>query len=133
MTSVLIVEDHVVFGKALVRLLTEKANVDVVDVVRSAEDALEKLPSMNVDLALIDVSLPTMNGIQLVAAIHKQFPELRCLMLSGHLTPFYVKRSLEAGARGYVLKDDIAGVLEGAERVLDGEIYISTALRSQSG
>jgi DNA-binding NarL/FixJ family response regulator len=133
MTSILVIEDHVVFGKALVRLLTEKANVDVVDVVRSAEEALEKLPSMNVDLALIDVSLPTMNGIQLVTAIHQQFPELRCLMLSGHLTPFYVKRSLEAGARGYVLKDDIAGVLEGVERVLNGDIYISNALRSQSG
>ncbi len=133
MTSVLVIEDHVVFGKALVRLLTEKANVDVVDVIRSAEEALEKLPSINVDLALIDVSLPTMNGIQLVTVIHKQFPELRCLMLSGHLTPFYVKRSLEAGARGYVLKDDIAGVLEGVERVLQGEIYISSALRSQSG
>lgn len=133
MTSILVIEDHVVFGKALVRLLTEKANVDVVDVLRSAEEALEKLPSMNVDLALIDVSLPTMNGIQLVTVLHKQFPELRCLMLSGHLTPFYVKRSLEAGARGYVLKDDIAGVLEGVERVLNGEIYISNALRSQSG
>jgi len=133
MTSVLVIEDHVVFGKALVRLLTEKANVDVVDVVRSAEEALEKLPSMNVDLALIDVSLPTMNGIQLVTTIHQLFPNLRCLMLSGHLTPIYVKRALEAGARGYVLKDDISGVLEGVERVLDGEIYISSALRSQSG
>ncbi|SRR6266487_4396100 len=132
MTSVLVIEDHVVFGKALVRLLTEKANVDVVDVVRSAEEALEKLPSMNVDLVLIDVSLPTMNGIQLVTTIHQLFPNLLCLMLSGHLTPFYVQRSLEAGARGYVLKDDIPGVLEGVERVLEGEIYISSALRSQS-
>ncbi len=131
MASILVIEDHVVFGKALVRLLTEKANVDVLGVVRSAEEALEKLPSMNVDLVLIDVSLPSMNGIQLVNEIHRQFPDMLCLMLSGHLTPFYVKRSLEAGARGYVLKDDIPGVLEGVERVLDGEIYISNALRNQ--
>jgi DNA-binding NarL/FixJ family response regulator len=72
-----------------------------------------------------------MNGIQLVAMIHEMFPRLMCLMLSGHLTPFYVKRSLEAGARGYVLKDDIPGVIEGVRRVLDGEIYISDALRDQ--
>lgn len=132
MASILVIEDHVVFGKALVRLLTEKANVEVVDVVRSAEEALEKLPTLNVDLALIDVSLPTMNGIQLASVIHQKFPDLRCLMLSGHLTPFYVKRSLEAGARGYVLKDDIPGVLEGVERVLEGEIYVSSALRDQN-
>src|SRR6266496_2228768 len=131
MTSILVIEDHVVFGKALVRLLTEKVNAKVIGVVRSAEEALEKLPSLNVDLVLIDVSLPTMNGIQLVNEIHKQFPDMLCLMLSGHLTPFYVKRSLEAGARGYVLKDDISGVLEGVERVLEGEIYISSALRSE--
>jgi DNA-binding NarL/FixJ family response regulator len=63
--------------------------------------------------------------------IHEQVPNILCLMLSGHLTPFYVKRSLEAGARGYVLKDDIPGVLEGVERVLAGEIYVSSALRDQ--
>lgn len=131
MASILVIEDHVVFGKALVRLLTDKANVKVVGVLRSAEEALEKLPSLNVDLILIDVSLPSMNGIQLVNEIHKQYPNIYCLMLSGHLTPFYVQRSLEAGARGYVLKDDIPGVLEGVERVLEGEIYVSTALRNE--
>lgn len=129
MASIMVIEDHTVFGKALVRLLTEKANVDVVGVVRSGEEALEKLSSTNVDLVLVDVSLPTMNGIQLVSRIREQFPGILCLMLSGHLTPFYVQRSLEAGARGYVLKDDIAGVLEGVQRVLGGEIYVSSALR----
>ena len=131
MTSILIIEDHIVFGRALVRLLTDKANVDVIDVIGSGEEALEKLPGLEVDLILIDVSLPTMNGIQLAGLIHEKFPKLLCMMLSGHLTPFYVKRSLEAGARGYVLKDDINGVIEGVKRVLDGEIYVSSALRSQ--
>ena len=131
MVSVLVIEDHIVFGRALVRLLTEKTNVDTVEVVRSGEEALQKLTTLDVDLALVDVSLPTMNGIQLVAEIHQQFPDLRCLMLSGHMTPFYVQRSLDAGARGYVLKDDIAGVIEGVERVLNGDIYISSALRDQ--
>ena len=129
MSSILVVEDHAAFGKALVRLLSEKANLDVVEVIPSGEEALEKLANMDVDLLLIDVSLPKMNGIRLVSMIQEKFPGMRCLMLSGHLTPFYVKRSLEAGARGYVLKDDISGVLEGVERVLNGEIYISKALR----
>ena len=131
MTSILVIEDHLVFAKALVRLLTEQANVEVVGVVGTGEEALARLPHLDVDLILIDVSLPTMNGIQVMSLIHEQFPKLLCMMLSGHLTPFYVQRSLEAGARGYVLKDDIAGVLEGVQRVLDGEIYISSALRDQ--
>jgi DNA-binding NarL/FixJ family response regulator len=129
MSSILVIEDHAAFGKALVRLLSEKTNLEVVGVIPTGEEALEKLPSLDVDLLLIDVSLPKMNGIRLVGLIHEQFPDLRCMMLSGHLTPFYVKRSLEAGARGYVLKDDISGVLEGVEHVLNGEIYVSKALR----
>ena len=129
MSSVLIVEDHSIFGKALVRLLTERMGVKVVGVIGSGEEALEKLPSLQIDLALVDVSLPKMTGIQLVSAINKKFPNVLCLMLSGHLTPFYVQRSLDAGARGYILKDDIPGVLEGVQRVLNGEIYISKALR----
>jgi DNA-binding NarL/FixJ family response regulator len=129
MSSILVIEDHPAFGKALVRLLSEKANLDVVDVVRSGEEALERLPHLNVDLLLIDVSLPKMNGIKLVSLIQEKFPGLLCMMLSGHLTPFYVRRALEAGARGYVLKDDLSGVLEGVDRVLHGEIYVSKALR----
>jgi DNA-binding NarL/FixJ family response regulator len=129
MSTILVIEDHATFGNALVRLLSQKANLDVVGIIPSGEEALEKLPFMDVDLLLIDVSLPKMNGIRLVGMIHEKFPALRCMMLSGHLTPFYVKRSLEAGARGYVLKDDISGVLEGVECVLNGEIYVSKALR----
>jgi DNA-binding NarL/FixJ family response regulator len=129
MSSIIVIEDHEAFGKALVRLLSEKASLTVIEVIPTGEEALEKLPSLEVDLLLIDVSLPKMNGIRLVSMIHEKYPGLRCLMLSGHLTPFYVKRALEAGARGYVLKDDISGVLEGVERVLNGEIYVSKALR----
>ena len=129
MSSIIVIEDHEAFGKALVRLLSEKASLTVIEVIPTGEEALEKLPSLEVDLLLIDVSLPKMNGIRLVSMIHEKYPGLRCLMLSGHLTPFYVKRALEAGARGYVLKDDISGVLEGVERVLNGEIYVSKVLR----
>ena len=130
MYSVLVIEDHATFAKALVRLLSQKSDLTIEAVVQNAEDALEKLAQTKIDLALIDVSLPRMNGIELARMIHERFPELLCLMLSGHLTPFYVQRALEAGARGYVLKEDIPGVLEGIEQVLHGNIYISKALRT---
>jgi len=129
MATILVIEDHAAFGKALVRLLNGKADLEVVGVIQSGEEALEKLRDLDVDLLLIDVSLPKMNGIQVVSKIREKFPGIQCLMLSGHLTPVYVKRALEAGARGYVLKDDIQGVLEGVDSVLKGEVYVSRALR----
>ena len=70
-----------------------------------------------------------MNGIDLVQQIHREFPNIRCLMLSGHMTTNYVKRSLEVGASGYILKDDVKGILEGIRQALDGGIYVSPALR----
>lgn len=129
MTSILIVEDHAILGKALVRLLTEKVDHIRVDIVGSAEEAIEKLPQLHVDVALVDVSLPKMNGIQLVGYLHEKHPELPCLVITGHLIPFYLQRSLEAGARGYVLKDDVVGIVEGVQKVLEGGTYISKALR----
>ena len=129
MSSILIVEDHAILGKALARLLTEKAGENIVAVVGSAEEAIEKIPALQIDLVLVDVSLPNMNGIQLVAYLHQNFPQLACLIITGHMIPFYLHRSLEAGARGYVLKDDVKGILEGVKSVLDGETYISEALR----
>ena len=129
MASILIIEDHVLFAKAMQRLLAGKTDLEIVDIVQSGKEALKKLPELKVDLVLVDVSLPTMNGIDLVQQIRTEFPHIRCLMLSGHMTPDYVKRSLEVGASGYVLKDDVKGILEGIRRALDGEIYVSRALR----
>lgn len=129
MASILIVEDHAILGKALVRLLTEKVDHTVVTVVGSAEEAIEQLPGLQVDMALVDVSLPKMNGIQLVGYLHEKYPQLPCLVITGHLIPFYLQRSIEAGARGYVLKDDVVGIVEGVQRVLEGGTYVSKALR----
>lgn len=129
MSFILIVEDHVGFAKAIRNFLSQKEDMEVVDVARSAEDALRKLRELKVDLVLVDVSLPAMNGLDLVRQIHAEFPELRCLILSGHMSSKYVNDALGVGASGYILKDDVNGILEGIPRVLAGEIYVSQALR----
>ena len=129
MTSIMLVEDHAVVAEALVRLLQERGSHKVVAVADSAEAAQERLADLEPDLLIVDVTLPKMNGIELVAKLHETHPQLRCLMLSGHSAAQYVNRSLAAGARGYLLKEDIGGILEGVKQVLEGNIYISKALR----
>jgi DNA-binding NarL/FixJ family response regulator len=131
MPSILLVEDHAIVAKAISRMLRERGNLDVVAVAATAEKTLEKLPTLKVDLVLVDVSLPRMSGIELVSHIHAKYPDLPCLMLSGHTSGHYVQRSLDAGARGYVIKDNTLGILEGIHRVLAGEIYVSEELRDE--
>lgn len=129
MTSVLLVEDHAIFAQALLRVLRERGHLEVIGVVTSAEEALVTLPDVEVDLVLVDVSLPQKSGISLVLTLHKRYPDLLCVMLSGHMSSHYVRHSLDAGARGYLVKDDADEILKGIQRILDGEIYVAEELR----
>ena len=128
MSSILLVEDHEAFANALLNILNKNGNMNVVAVAETAEKALEQLPELHVDLVLVDVSLPKMSGINLVAALREEYPDPPCAILSGHLSGQYARRALEAGARGYLLKDNPAGILAGIEHIARGEIYVSEEL-----
>ncbi len=125
MTSIMLVEDHPIFAQVLLRFLQERGHLDVVSVAKSAEEALDQIPDLDIDLVLVDVSLPARSGISLVIVLHEKYPDLPCVMLSGHRSSQYAHRSLDAGARGYLIKDHAEGILEGIQRVLNGEIYVS--------
>lgn len=129
MTSILLVEDHELFAQAILRVLRERGHMDVVGIAHSAEDALAQLPHLEVDLILVDISLPHSSGISLVIKLQQQYPHLPCVMLSGHVSQHYARSSLAAGARGYLIKDRAEEILEGIRRVLQGEIYVSQEVR----
>ena len=135
MCSILLVEDHKIMAETLVRVLSTRGNFKVADVAETAEDALEWLSedaaAHKVDLALVDVVLPSISGIELVSMIQQKFPNLPCLMISGRSSGQYVKRSLAAGARGYVLKDDMHEVMTGIQQVLGGGTYLSKQLKEE--
>ena len=135
MCSILLVEDHKIMAETLVRVLSTRGNFRVADVAETAEDALEWLSEdpaeHQVDLALVDVVLPNSSGIELVSMIQQKFPNLPCLMISGRSAGQYVQRSLAAGARGYVLKDDLQDVMEGIQFVLKGGTYLSKQLKEE--
>ena len=129
MTSILLVEDHKIFANALVRVLRERGHLDVVAVAESAEEALEQIPKLEIDLVLVDISLPNKSGINLVFSLQQKYPQLPCVMLSGHVSQHYARSSLAAGARGYLVKDHAEEILEGIGRVLQGEIFVSEDVR----
>lgn len=95
----------------------------------TGEEALERLAETAADLVVVDTSLPTMGGIDLVAALHDRWADLPCLMLSGHSQESYVERALDAGARGYVLKGQPSELPEAIRRIMEGGRYLSPRLR----
>jgi|SRR5690349_20253872 len=130
MTSVMLVEDHPIFAQVLHRFLQERGHLEVVSVARTAEEAIDLIPDLELDLIVIDVSLPMRSGISLVVLLHEKYPDLPCVMLSGHRSSQYARRSIDAGARGYLIKDRAEGILEGIQHVLDGEVYVSEEIGS---
>ncbi len=125
MPSILIVEDHKIVAEVLANILRRTGKFEVAGVVHTADDALERLSGQDIDLVLVDVSLPYTTGIELVAMICEKYPHIPSLVISGHNTSLYVNRSLEAGARGYIVKDDIHDIVKGIQHVLDGGTYLS--------
>ena len=129
MATLMIVEDHVNLAAIVANYLRFQESLEVAAVVHSGEAALIELADLSVDLAVVDVSLPGMSGIELVAVIAERQPDLPCLMLSGHDDPRYVRQALEAGARGYVSKGNPPDLLEAVRCVLAGGTYVSSGLQ----
>jgi DNA-binding NarL/FixJ family response regulator len=129
-SSLLLVEDHAGFAKALLNMLAQNPHLQIVAIADSGEAAIQYLDGSRVDLVLIDYSLPDMSGITLLEKLLEGHPDLACAMLSGHLSLQHAQRALELGARGYMIKDNPLGILNGIPRILKGEIYLSEELHN---
>jgi DNA-binding NarL/FixJ family response regulator len=101
---VLLADDHVLVRGGLRMVLEAEADIEVVAEAGDGAEALALARSQDVDLAILDVSMPRMTGLQAAAELHRRQPELRTLMLSMHENEQYFFEALKAGSSGYVLK-----------------------------
>jgi DNA-binding NarL/FixJ family response regulator len=103
-TRVLLADDHAVVRSGLRAVLDAQPDIEVVAEAADGAEAVEKALSPSIDLAILDVSMPRMTGLQATAELHRRRPELRILILSMHDNEQYFFEALKAGASGYVLK-----------------------------
>jgi DNA-binding NarL/FixJ family response regulator len=119
-TRILIADDHAIVRSGLRKVLDAKADMEVVAEAEDGHEAVEKALKEDVDLVILDVSMPRLTGIQAAAELHKRKPELRTLMLSMHDSEQFLFEALKAGASGYVLKSgadtDIVDAVRAAMR-----------------
>jgi DNA-binding NarL/FixJ family response regulator len=99
-----IVEDNDDMQIMYKRMFRKAKNIEIVLQVPTAEAALEEIPKSNIDLIIIDISLPGMDGITLVRELRMQFPHLKSIIVTGHDREAYESASMEAGADGFVTK-----------------------------
>jgi len=130
--KIFIVDDHPVLRDGLTEMLNRSSELRVCGEASTAEEALERIPALAPDLVVVDLSLPGMNGIDLVKALKVRIPSIRILVLSMHDESLHAERAMRAGARGYVMKHQVAKEVQDAVRtVLGGELYLSPKLSQQ--
>ena len=129
---ILLIDDHPLVRDGLRARLESVAHFDVRAEAANAEQALHHAASLPIDLALMDINLGDMNGIELTAEFHVKFPQIAVLMLSMHDRAEYVLQSIQAGARGYVLKDAPAiEIITAIDTVIAGQLYYSERIAAQ--
>jgi DNA-binding NarL/FixJ family response regulator len=130
--KVLIVDDHPVTRQGMKALINQQLNLEVCGESDNAPQALELVTKLQPDLAIVDVTLKTTNGIELTKSIKTQAPNLPILVVSMHDEALYAERALRAGAMGYVMKQDAGEkVATAIQHLLRGEIYLSAKMKEK--
>jgi DNA-binding NarL/FixJ family response regulator len=128
-TRVLLVDDHALVRSGLKLILTHQPDMDVVGEAGSAEEGLDTAFRLRPDVVVMDVAMGGLTGVEATRRISQELPESRVLIVSMHKDPVYIRESLRAGARGYVLKDSIdTEFLNAVRAVARGEGSLSSAV-----
>jgi len=122
-------DDHTLVRQGLRKILEERPEWEVVAEVGDGREAIKKAVALKPDVAIIDIGMPMLNGIDATQQIVRKVPETRVLVLSMHSDEGYVTRALQAGATGYMLKDSAGkDLLKGVESVAHGQAFFSPAI-----
>ena len=124
-TRILIADDHSIVRSGLKKVLDAKPDMEVVAEAEDGHEAVEKALKEDIHLAILDVSMPRMTGIQAAAELHKRKPEVRLLMLSMHDSEQFLFEALKAGASGYVLKSGAdTDIVDAVRAAMRGDSYL---------
>ncbi len=130
--KVALVDDHAMLRQGMATLINMEPDLEVCFEAGDGGEALAKLKENDsVDIVLLDVSLKTVSGFEVIKSIHALTPSLSVLFVSMHDETVYAERALHAGARGYVMKQEQGEVLVTAIReVLKGNVYLSKQMQA---
>jgi DNA-binding NarL/FixJ family response regulator len=124
-TRILIADDFAIVREGLKKVLNAKPDLEVVAEAEDGREAVEKALKEDVHLAVLDVSMPRMTGIQAAAELQKRKPELKTLMLSMHDSEQFLFEALKAGASGYVLKSGAdTDIVDACRAAMRGDSYL---------
>ena len=133
MIRVVLADDETLVRDALATLLGMQDGIEVVAQAETGTDAASAIAQWRPDVAVLDLQMPGLDGIEVVEAVSTTAPATRCLIVTSHGRPGYLKRALAAGARGFVPKTTSAKLLaEVIRKVHDGHRYVDPELSAEA-
>lgn len=123
---VFLADDHKILRESLVILLSQKDNIEVVGAAGDGQEAYRKILELQPDIAVLDISIPRLNGLDLAERLRTELSGVKVVILTMHKSGEFVSKALCAGVRGYVLKDNaLEELIECIELVYTNKIYLS--------
>jgi DNA-binding NarL/FixJ family response regulator len=130
--KILIVDDHPILRKGLAMVINQEPDLLVAGEAEDAQTALKMIDTVNPDLVMVDLSLPGIDGIELIKTMKLKYRDLPSLVVSMHDESIYAERALRAGARGYIMKQEaVEKVLVAIRKVIKGEIFVSDKITTK--
>lgn len=130
-TDLLIVDDHPMVIEGLKAIFDNATDVDVKGCVGNAYEAIDFLKKQHVDVALVDINLPEISGIELCGKIKTEFPDVMVLGMSTFRERNYISEMIQAGASGYLVKSaSKEEILQAVHAALEGKLFLSVDINS---
>ena len=129
-TKILIVDDHQIVRDGIKRILTDENDIELIGSVGSGKEALDFIKCTQPDIVITDLSMPNMSGIELTEKIIKLYPEIKVLILSMFNNEEYIVSAIQAGAKGYLPKQDSTTeiLLEAIRTIANGDEFYSPSI-----
>lgn len=132
MTRVIIADDHAIFRQGLIRLLHTSGDIALEGECCNGQDALQLIRASRPDVALLDISMPLLDGIEVAKAVRNELLNTKVILLTMHNEPAVAKRAMSAGISGYVIKDSaFEELLNAINCVVAGGIFVSPSLKPE--
>jgi DNA-binding NarL/FixJ family response regulator len=131
-SRILLVDDHPLVRERLAEIINREKDLVICGDAEDRHQALQVAKACHPDLVIVDITLKSSDGVELIRDLHARWPALLTLVVSMHDESLYAERALRAGARGYITKQEATrNILSAIRRVLSGQIYLNDRIASR--
>jgi DNA-binding NarL/FixJ family response regulator len=130
--SIILADDHVMFRRGVKSIISELEDVKVIAEANDGLELLQLLSKKIPDLVIVDISMPNLRGLEATREIKKLYPQVKVLLLTMHRKREFLKQAIDAGAEGFLLKEDAdSELIQGIKAIREGKKFISPLLASE--